>query len=91
MRQLRWAAGALDDLDRIAAFSEQRSSQWAHRVQNAITARAEQLLDAPLRARLAAGGDERTVLIADFQYVLTYSVTDAFVIVQSVRHAREIR
>ena len=91
MRELRWASEALDDLDRIAAFNERRSLEWALRVQNAITARAERLLDAPLRARPAGGTKDRTVLIADFQYVLTYAVDDACVIVKSVRHSREDR
>jgi plasmid stabilization system protein ParE len=91
LRELRWAAEALDDLDRIAAFNEQRSFEWALRVQHAITSQAERLVEAPLRAPRQAGSPDRTVLISDFQYVLTYAVDDAFVVVKSVRHTREDR
>jgi len=91
LRELRWAAEALDDLDRIAVFNEQRSFEWALRVQHAITRQAERLVEAPLRAPRQPGSQDRTVLISDFQYVLTYAVDSAFVVVKSIRHTWEDR
>ncbi len=89
--RLRWSGAALDDLDRIAMFNEQRSDQWARRVNERIIERAESLLRSPLQGRPVRGSEIRALSIPDVQYVVSYEINDGDIRVVRVRSTREIR
>ena len=89
MRLLRWSSEALDDLERIAVFNEQRSAAWAAKVHHRIVSRAASLASLPRQGRAVAGDQLRSLSIPDIRYALTYALDEGELLVLGVRSTRE--
>lgn len=89
--RLRWSGAALDDLDRIATFNEERSVEWAHKANRRIIERCNSLAHLPYQGRQIADTTARALSIPDVQYVVTYDLVGDDIRILRVRSAREIR
>jgi toxin ParE1/3/4 len=92
--RLEWSAAALADLDRFAAFLQERHPHLAEIVAAEIMARARILVAHPLLGRAIEGRQEYRQLVLkvlNAAYVFRYAVEGERVVILRVFHSREDR
>lgn len=84
--KLEWSVFALADRDGIFDFIETGSPRSAIRVDSAIEAQAERLIDFPESGRMGRVADTREVVVAQFPYIIAYRVIGDKVRILRVLH-----
>jgi len=93
VRQLVWSAGALQDLFRLQSFLQPKNPEAARRAIKAIRDGVKILLVSPEIGRPVQNYDtayrERLITFGASVYVVRYRVSNAEIILLTVRHGRE--
>ena len=88
MRQLAWTTEALDDLDSIIAYIQERNPSAALRMKALIEDAAARLPRFPMAHRKGRVEGTREAVVHP-NYLLIYRVDDARVEISAVLHARQ--
>ncbi|MFL6972979.1 MAG: type II toxin-antitoxin system RelE/ParE family toxin [Xanthobacteraceae bacterium] len=92
--KLEWSAAALADLDRFAAFLQERHPTLASIVAREILSKAQMLEAHPqLGYPIGGGGEYRQVVLEVLRakYVFRYRVASERIVMMRVYHGREKR
>lgn len=89
MRTISWADAAKQDLANIDDWFEHRDPEFADRVGSAAIAAARLITEFPHAGAALDGTQVRKWTIAGTDYRLIYLVTDNYVEIVRVRHARD--
>ena len=88
MYSLHWTEPAEEDLLRIVAYIAERNVGAAQRLESAIVATAQRLLNFPLLYRKGRKPGTREAVVTP-NYILVYRVVDEQITVLNVLHARQ--
>lgn len=88
MLSVRWTAKALDDLEEIVVFIEQRNALAAQRIRDLVERTAERLPDHPFLYRRGRVPETREAVVHP-NYIVVYKVGDQAIDVVAVLHARQ--
>ncbi|TXN22949.1 MULTISPECIES: type II toxin-antitoxin system RelE/ParE family toxin [Methylobacterium] len=84
--RLRLTRPATRQLDRALSYVEQYNPQGARKVQQCLQDVMRMLLQHPFAGRATDRPGIRRIVASPYPYVLTYRVSDAEIIIRSVRH-----
>ena len=89
MTDARWSAAALNDLEQLYNWLNQRSGGHAGHVVDVITAKTRWLCEHPLTGSPLDHGEMRKSLVAGTSYLIFYRHRGAEVEIVRIRHAAE--